>query len=425
MSIWNSPLARMKAIALGLLLLAAALYALATHMAVAQPAWGWGYLQSFAEAAMVGAIADWFAVTALFRHPLGLPIPHTAIIPRKQARLGCNLADFICTHFLATPQVLAKLEAFDAAARLAGWLRQPSNAEALGGQLVGVARYGVHALRDERVRRFIQRSATAKLREVDLAGLGGQLLDLLTHERRHQAMLDELLAQLDELLQDEAVQQRIAAGLSSEFSALRFRLFGKDIPLDEKAGQWSADKVVRRVSALIGEISRDERHELRGKFDSCVARCIERLKEDPAFRLKGEQIREQLLAHPAVAAYLRGLGDELVDWLQADLADTDSTIRRRLIKLSLRLGEALERDAAMRRWINDQLLEVAPRLVERHREDIRRYIAERVEKWNSDELVALLEHNVGKDLQFIRINGTLVGGMVGLLLHGLTRLVAG
>lgn len=413
----------MKAIALGLLLLAAGLYAMATHMAAAHPAWG--YLAAFAEAAMVGAIADWFAVTALFRHPLGLPIPHTAIIPRKQARLGRNLADFICTHFLATPQVMAKLEAFDAAARLAGWLRQPSNAAALGGQLVGIARYGIHALRDERVRRFIQRSATAKLRAVDLAGLGGQLLDLLTHERRHQAMLDELLAQLDALLQDEAVQQRIAAGLSSEFSALRFRLFGKDIGLDEKAGQWSADKVVRRVSALIGEISRDERHELRGKFDSCVADFIARLKADPDFRLKGEQIREQLLAHPAVAGYLRGLWDELVDWLQADLADADSTIRRRLIKLSQRLGEALAADEAMRRWLNDQLLEVAPPLVERHREDIRRYIAERVAAWDSAELVAQLEHNVGRDLQFIRINGTLVGGLVGLALHGLTRLLAG
>lgn len=423
MSTWNSPLARMKAIALGLLLLAAALYALATHMAAVHPLWG--YAAAFAEAAMVGAIADWFAVTALFRHPLGLPIPHTAIIPRKQARLGQNLADFICTHFLATEQVMAKLEAFDAAARLAGWLRQPANAEALGRQLVGVARYGIHALRDERVRQFIQRSATARLRELDLARFGGQLLDMLTHERRHQAMLDELLAQLDELLQDEAVQQRIAAGLSAEFSALRFRLFGKDIPLDEKAGQWSADKVVRRVSALIGEISRDDRHELRGKFDACLGRFIAKLKEDPEFRLKGEQIREQLLAHPAVAGYLRGLWDDLVDWLQADLADADSSIRRRLIKLSLRLGEALSRDAAMRRWINDQLLEVAPPLVERHREDIRRYIAERVERWNSAELVAQLEHNVGKDLQFIRINGTLVGGLVGLGLHALTRLLAG
>lgn len=425
MALWSSPLARMKGLALGLLLLAAALYALATHMAMAQPAWGWGYLAAFAEAAMVGAIADWFAVTALFRRPLGLPIPHTAIIPRKQARLGQNLADFICTHFLATPQVLAKLEAFDAAARLAGWLRQPSNAEALAGQLVGVARYGLNALRDERVRLFIQHSASAKLRELDLARFAGQLLGLLTHERRHQAMLDEVLEQLAALLQDPAVQQRIASGLSGEFSALRFRLFGKDIPLDEKAGQWSADKLVRRVSELIGEISRDERHELRGKFDACFVRFVARLQEDPALRLKGEQIREQLLAHPAVAAYLRQLWDDLLDWLQADLGDADSTIRRRLGRLCRRLGEALATDAAMRRWINEQLLEVAPALVERHREDIRRYIAERVERWDSAELVEQLERNVGKDLQYIRISGTLVGGLVGLGLHALTRLLAG
>lgn len=420
MSIWNSPLARMKSVALGLLLLAALLYVLASRMAAAHPAWG--YLAAFAEAAMVGAIADWFAVTALFRHPLGLPIPHTAIIPRKQARLGRNLADFICTHFLTTPQVMAKLQSFDAAGRLAGWLGKPEHAAAVGEHLVGIARYGVGALRDERVRQFIQRTATAKLREVDLAAVSGQLLDVLTSEGRHQAVLDEVLAQLDAWLQSEATQQRIAASLSAQFSSLRFRLFGKDIPLDEKAGQWSADKVVRRVSALIGEVSRDREHELRGQFDAWMAGFIERLKADPDFRLKGEQIREQLLAHPRVAGYLRGLWDELVDWLQADLADPESSLRRRLIQLSLRLGAALTADAEMRRWINEQLLEVTPSLVERYRDSIGRYIAERVEAWDSAELVGQLERVVGRDLQFIRINGTLVGGLVGLLLHALSQL---
>jgi len=226
-------LRRMKAIALGALLLAVALLAL-SHYFGRQGAWAW--VGAFAEAATVGALADWFAVVALFRHPLGLPIPHTAIIPRKQARLGQNLADFICTHFLATPQVMAKLEAFDAAARLAGWLRQPAHAEGLAGHLVGVARYGIQALRDERLLLFVQAVATSRLRQVDFARFGGQLLELLTHERRHQAVLDELLDELDALLQDEAVQQRIAAGLSGEFSALRLRLFGKDIPLIHESG---------------------------------------------------------------------------------------------------------------------------------------------------------------------------------------------
>lgn len=422
MSFWSSPLARMKAIALGLLLLAAGLYVLATRLLVLHP--GWGYLQAFAEAAMVGAIADWFAVTALFRRPLGLPIPHTAIIPRKQVRLGQNLADFICTHFLATPQVMSKLEAFDAAARLAAWLRQPAHADGLAGQLVGVARYGIQALRDERLLMFVQAVATSRLRQVDFARFGGQLLELLTHERRHQAVLDELLGELDLLLQDEAVQQRIAAGLSSEFSALRLRLFGKDIALDEKAGQWSTERLVRRVSELIGEISRDERHELRSKFDACLLRFVARLKDDPAFRLKGEQIRDQLIAHPAVAGYLRELWGDLVNWLQFDLERPDSLLRQRLGELCRRLGESLAEDTTLRRWLNDQVLAAAPLLVERYREDIRRYIAERVERWNSAELVGQLERSVGKDLQYIRVSGTLVGGAVGLLLHALTGLFA-
>lgn len=419
---WKTPLARMKIIALGLLLLAAALYVLATWMKAAHPAWG--YLGAFAEAAMIGAIADWFAISALFRHPLSLPIPHTAIIPRNQARLGQNLADFICTHFLATPQVMAKLQAFDAAGRLAGWMRNPEHACALGEHLVGIGRYGVGALRDERVRQFIHRTATARLRELDLALFSGQLLEALTSEGRHQAMLDEVLVQLDAWLQDESTQQRIATSLSAEFSALRFRLFGKKIGLDEKAGQWSADKVVHRVSLLIGEISRNPEHELRGQFDAWMVGFIERLKADPDFRLKGEQIREQLLAHPQVTGYLRGLWDDLVDWLQTDLAAPDSSIRRRLVQLSLRLGEVLEKDQDMRRWINEQLLEGTPPLVERYRDSIGRYIAERVKAWDTAELVRLLERIVGRDLQFIRINGTLVGGLVGLLLYGLTQLAA-
>lgn len=141
-----TPVRRMKLIALLLLFLAAALYCLATGLEASHPAWG--YAAAFAEAAMVGAIADWFAVTALFRHPLGLPIPHTAIIPRNKAGVGRKLSDFICLHFLGTPQVLAKLEELDAAGRLAGWLRQPDNAAAVASQATGVARYSLEALRE-------------------------------------------------------------------------------------------------------------------------------------------------------------------------------------------------------------------------------------------------------------------------------------
>ena len=164
---WQSPVTRMKLVAGLLLLLAALLYVIATAMEPRHPAWG--YLASFAEAAMVGAIADWFAVTALFRHPLGLPIPHTAIIPRSKARIGQNLSSFITTHFLSTPMVLAKLEALDIGGRLANWLRHPANAEAVGGQLTNMARFGVASLHDERVQAFVQAKLINRARKVDLA----------------------------------------------------------------------------------------------------------------------------------------------------------------------------------------------------------------------------------------------------------------
>lgn len=414
-----TPLARMKAIALGLLLAAAALYATATALLSAHPFWS--YAQAFAEAAMVGAIADWFAVTALFRHPLGLPIPHTAIIPQNKARIGANLGDFICTHFLSTEQVLEKIRQFDAARRLAGWLARPASAEVVGQYAVRIAAHGLVALRDTRARQFIQRTAAARLSQVDFARLGGQLLDVLTADRRHQAMLDEILEQVDQLLQSEETQQRIAQMLAAEFKVLRFTVFGKEIPLHTLAGNWSTERLVRRLSDIVGEVSRDPEHPLRGRFDDYLARFIHNLKEDPQFRLKGEQLRQQLLEHPAMAGYLAGLWDDLLDWLERDLGQSDSSIRRRIAAATQRLGAALMKDAAMRQWLNEQLLAAAPPVVERYRGDIGRYIAQRVEAWNTGELVRQLETQIGRDLQYIRLNGTLVGGLVGLLIHALTR----
>ena len=164
---------------------------------------------------------------------------------------------------------------------------------------------------------------------------------------------------------------------------------------------------------------------MRARFDHYVADFIEKLKNDPEFRVKGEQVRMQLIEHPAIAGYLQGLWDDLIDWLQDDLGKDDSSIRRRLIRLTQGLGAALAADAPMRQWINDQIEEVAPPVIERYRGQVGDYIAERVEAWNTDELVEQLEKNVGRDLQFIRINGTLVGGLVGLIIHTVTQLLVG
>ncbi|MFJ3523854.1 DUF445 domain-containing protein [Pseudomonas sp. NPDC090203] len=420
----QTPLARMKAVASGLLLIAACLYITALELTQIYPTFA-GYLKAFSEAAMVGAIADWFAVTALFRRPLGLPIPHTAIIPRNKARIGANLGDFICTHFLSREQVLAKVSEFDAARRVSQWLSVPANATQLSGLAVSLAGHGVGALRDERVRQFVRGTALARLEQVDLARMSGQLLEVLTDDGRAQEVLEGVLDKVDAMMQSEATQQRIAQMIAAELDVLRFSVFGKEFSFSGMAGNWSSDKLVRKISTVISEVNADPEHELRKAFDEQLHTLIEKLKEDPAFRLRASQLRAQLVQHPALHGYLTGLVDDLVNWLETDIRSDDSTLRLHLNSGVLKLGEALREAPAMRSWINEQLLIAAGPMVERYRAQIGNYIAERIDAWNEHELVEQLEAQVGKDLQFIRINGTLVGGLAGLMIHGGTQLLAG
>ncbi|WP_431274112.1 DUF445 domain-containing protein [Variovorax ureilyticus] len=405
----------MKRIALGLLCAAALLYAVATTLEAGHPAWG--YVAAFAEAAMVGAIADWFAVVALFRHPLGLPIPHTAIIPANKDRIGAKLAGFICNNFLSTPQVLSKLGAFDPSARLADWLSRPDRAEKLGEHLVAAVRYGVTAFDDARVRGFLGRMASAGIAQIDMSRLAGQALDALTAGGRHQALLDDVLVQVAHLVEGDEVQERITEAIAREIKALRY------VGLDQVAARVATRKIVDAVARTVGELADDPAHPLRLRFDEFMAGFIERLKTDPEFRRRGEAIRAELQAHPALGDYLHGLWSELLAWLHDDLAKDDSSIRRRIVAMAGTLGARLSADEAMRRWINEQIMDAAPRAIERYREDIRRYIIERVAEWNAEEMTIELERHIGRDLQFIRVNGTLVGGLVGLGIHAATQLL--
>ena len=410
-------LARMKRIALGLLLAAALLYAGASALEPRHA--GWGYVAAFAEAAMVGAMADWFAVVALFRHPLGLPIPHTAIIPTNKLRIGRNLANFICKHFLDTAQVMERVRNFDAAGRLAGWLSQPAHAAQVGEHLTAALRYGLSAFDDDRVRHFIRSTVLARLEQIDVSRVAGQLLDVLTARRRHQTLLDEVLLQVADLVEDADIQARIAEVIAAELKYLRY------VGLDVYAGNLAAEKIASGVCRIVSEMGHDPDHPLRLRFDDFMTGFIARLKDDPEFRLKGEAIRDEVLAHPELAAYLHGLWSELLGWLHQDLGKEDSSIRARVTQVALTLGEKLRDDAAMQQWINGQLIEAAPRWVERYREDIRDYIVERVEGWDTEELTREVERNIGRDLQFVRINGTLVGGLIGLLIHTLTHWIRG
>jgi uncharacterized membrane-anchored protein YjiN (DUF445 family) len=400
----------MKWIATGLLVAAAALYALAEKFHLY-------YLAAFSEAAMIGALADWFAVVALFRRPLRLPIPHTAIIPRNKERIARGLAEFIQQNFLTAEAVVQRIAEFRPAHTLCQWLLRPENAQTVAGYATRFIAYALGAVDDERVRRFLQRAITARLREADLASTVAQVLDVLTENRRHHALLDAALGALDELLAREDTQRFIAAEVAKSAPLLKRLSDWFQLDLDERA----ALKIIEMSVAKISEVRRERDHELRRKFDEAVARFVERLKADPATRDAVHRLRDEVLENPALGDYIGGLWQEFRAWLSADLARRPSVTHERIAGMVAAFGQRLEADREIRQWIDEQILVAIPPLVAEHRASIGRFIEDQINGWQEKKLVDELERHIGPDLQYIRINGTLVGGLAGLAIAAATE----
>ena len=220
--------------------------------------------------------------------------------------------------------MLEKLKRFDAAARLAAWLATPAHAQQIAVHLSAALRYGLGALDDERVRQFFRSTVLHQLEKLDVARLAGQLLDMLTSDRRHQALLDSALRRLASMLDNETLKEKVAEVVASEVTYLRY------LGLDTVAGRYAASKMVSGVIRLAGEMADDPKHPLRVRFDAFVAAFIHRLKDDPQFRVNGEAVKNELLAHPVLYDYLHGLWSDVIGWLQRDLASDDSGVRGRL-----------------------------------------------------------------------------------------------
>ena len=405
-------LQRMKLLATGLLVLAGAIYAAASALEPGRP---WlGYVAAAAEAAMIGAIADWFAVVALFHHPFNLRfIPHTAIIPRNKARIAEGLSQFIQQNFLSSDAVVARISAFRPAHTLCQWLLRRENAETLAAYVTRLVTYALGAVEDERVRAFLSRTVATELRKADVAGAIAQVLDVLTEHERHHALLDEALAGLDALLAREDTRRFIAEEVRRNTPAmLRVINQALNLRLDERA----ALKIVDVALGKISEVRRDREHELRARFDAFVHGFIAKLKTDPATREKVHRMRDEALESPALAGYIGGLWDEFRGWLPEGM-------RNRLPGMIVRLGEKLDADPAIRQWIDEQILEAAPALVEEHRAKFGRFIEDQILSWQEEKLVAELERHIGPDLQYIRINGTVVGAAAGLAIALVTQLL--
>jgi uncharacterized membrane-anchored protein YjiN (DUF445 family) len=404
---------RMKWIATGLLVLAALVYVVSEKLNLY-------YLAAFSEAAMVGALADWFAVVALFRRPLNLPIPHTAIIPRNKERIARGLSEFIQQNFLTGGALVQRIAEFQPAHTLCRWLLKPDNADTVASYATRFVAYALSVADDERVRRFLQRNLTEMARNMDFAAAAGELLDILTENKRHHALLDAALNGLDDLLAKEDTRRFIAVEVGKSAPLLKRLSDWLQLNLDERA----ALKIAELAVAKVHEVRQDRDHELRRRFDAYVEGFILRLKQDKALRAQVERIRDELLDSPALGDYIGGLWQQFRAWLGADLQRVPSVAHQRIAGMARALGERLEAEREVREWIDEQILTAIPPLVEEHRAKIGRFIEDQINGWQEKKLVQELERHIGSDLQYIRINGTLVGGLAGLAIAAATRFIS-
>lgn len=414
----QADLVRTRRLALGLLLLFAALFIASTY---APRSLGTDALKAVAEAAMVGALADWFAVSALFRRvPLPLVQRHTDIIARNKDRIGGNLAAFVRDEFLDAPSLVAMIRRHDPAGMLAQWLSAPANASLLGRQVARLGLMALETVEDTKIQAFLSQSARALVARVDVSRSMASALSALTHEGRHQALLDDVLERLGSMVRTEEARAFVADTLV-QWIRREHPLKQKVLPTDWLSGKGAA-AITHAVDALLKAVGEDPQHELREALDQALQRLVRRLQDDPEWARRGEELRDYLQNDEVLGRYVGDLWAELRGKLRADLENPDSAVARSVAELGQWLGMSLAGDAALRIRLNVQLELWVAALAPDVAQSVATHISETVRRWDARELSRLVELHIGRDLQYIRINGTLVGGCIGLVLFVLSHL---
>ncbi|HET8726451.1 MAG TPA: DUF445 domain-containing protein [Alphaproteobacteria bacterium] len=401
-------LRRHRLFATGLLIVAALIFVLTLTVEV--PGFWTLLVQAGAEAAMVGGLADWFAVTALFRRPLGLPIPHTALVPRNKDRIGVGLGSFVERNFLHPDLVVDRLRSLDVAALAGRWLARPESADLVAGRIVAAVPVVVNSIDDDEVRHFIRRALHEQLDAVDLAPFLSKVLAVLTENRQHQALFDQAL--------------KIARRLLLENEERIYEIVG------EKSRWWVPRSVDRRLAEalvsgmvdLLGDLT-DPDHEARRRFDQAVEQIVERLATSPEAAARVAAIKTEVLTNPAVEEYLGSVWELLKRLVLDDVAAADSQLHRAIARGTRSLGGALVDDQHMRKRVNRRIEKMVIGAVVPARAEIGAFIADVVRSWDARTVAERLELEVGRDLQYIRINGTLVGALVGCAIFLISHFV--
>lgn len=399
----------MKGRASGLLLLATAVW-IASSLLVSRYPW-LAYVRATAEASMIGGLADWFAVTALFRHPMGIPIPHTAIVAARKDQIGRSLGNFVSRHFLSRDVLAARLSSLHVARHLAEWLSVPENSRTLARHAATGLANGARMLADDDVQELIDRVIAERIRKTEVAPLLGQMLSLLTAGDRHQELLDEAIGLLARAVDQnqELIRERIEEESPWWVPGM----------VDDRIHR----KIVTGLDHTLTAVRDDPDHPLRRRFDDALANFVRKLNESPEVRARAERIKVEILDREAVRRFSSSIWEDakaaLFRYAEAPNAFAPTAIERGLVSL----GEAVSRDEALLARIDALIADVALHLVDRYQGEVAQLIAQTVTSWDPEVTSDRVELAIGKDLQFIRINGTIVGGLAGLAIYAIARFI--
>jgi uncharacterized membrane-anchored protein YjiN (DUF445 family) len=399
-------LRRMRTLAVSLLLLAAVVYV------VTRDAAGFlGYVNAGAEASMVGAIADWFAVTALFKHPLGLPIPHTALIPRRKDELGRSLEEFVGENFLQESIIRERITAARPSLRVGRWLTDEGNARRVVDEGASLLQLGLSRIRDEDLVALVEEALLPRFLAEPVSPVAGSLLEEVVRDGAHHGLVDLALEEAHRwLVHNEAVFVEIVG---------------------ERAPWWSPaavnDRVTHRLHleavAWVEDIRRDPYHHARSALDSALEQLAHDLLHDPETQERMERLKDRVLSHPQVLVTATSLWSAFRRALLDSLEDPEGPLRGRARRELCSFGERLGRDEALRARLDRYASDLAVFVVARYGDELTAVITHTVDRWDGKEAARKIELHVGRDLQFIRINGTIVGGLVGVVIHAATALL--
>ncbi|BCO18531.1 membrane protein [Alteromonas sp. KC3] len=419
-------LAQAKRLALGCLIFAASVFMITTATPKFIPelanAWWLGLIKMASEAALVGGLADWFAVTALFKPiPAKYPIPHTNIVANNKSVIANNLSLFVKEKFFH-PEAIEKLISSSDPAKGAGrWLVVDANATRLSRFICDALAGVLRVLDDEPVKAFIARTAEKGIKQLDLRQLMATSLNAVTRERQHQVVLDRVLGKLANLMAQPDTQVYIAdtlvVWLKTEYSRLE-----KILP-----SSWLSEQgaliAVKAVSSILEDIYHDEEHPIRHAFDEQVHEFLYELQHSPLMEKKVNGYREKIVNDPALKNYVHQSWGRFHTWLLATLDEKEGKAETKVASLLKDIGTNLTSDSELSRAFNKHIGEAAKYMAPELAEFLTRHIRDTINSWDEREMAQQVELNIGRDLQKVRINGTIVGGLIGAILFGIETLV--